>query len=454
MYTDHKPLVQVMAKHVDPWSPWQQRHLSYISEYLTDMHHISRTAKTMADSLSHLFTIAATTWAHKGLDPHKLAKAQSSDPSLKSAADSSLQLEQVQFNPHLHLWCDTSCGEPWPYLPPDWRRPTFDMLHSLAHPSIRTTHHMVSSRFVWPGLAKDVTQWARSCTRCQIAKVQRHTAAPLQQFKLPDQCFQHIHVDIVGPLPKSKGQAYLFTMIDHWPEAVPMADSTAVSCMQAFLQTWIVQFGIPDTVTSDRGVQFTGQLWNQLSQNLGFQCHHTTAYHLQSNGLVEHLHRHLKASLMAWLTTSTWTKELPWVLLGLCTALKENIGSSAAELVYGTTISLPGDLVVPSTTPDPLHSNFLHQLCTVANSFQSKATSAHSKRGIYLPANLQQAHFIFVCRNEHRSPLQPPYDGPYPIISRTNKHFILDLGDWQDSVSIDRLKTAFMDQDADTKVAT
>ena len=163
------------------------------------------------------------------------------------------------------LWCDTSCRVPRPYLPPAWRRPTFDTLHSLSHPSIRATSRIVSSKFVWPGLAKDVTQWARTCIRCQVAKVQRHTRAPRQQFELPDRRFQHIHVDIVGPLPKSEGQAYLFTIVDRftrWPEAVSMADSTAASCAQALLHNWIARFGIPDTVTSDRGVQFTRQLWH------------------------------------------------------------------------------------------------------------------------------------------------------------------------------------------------
>ncbi len=372
IYTDHKPLVQALIKRTDPWSPRQQRHLSYISEYSTDIHHVSGKDNIIADGLSRSFTIAAATWKQHGLDPHQLAEAQASDPDLAAAADSSLRLEQVQFNPHLRLWCDISGRSPRPYLPTAWRRSTFNTLHSLSHPSIRATRRMVSSKFVWPGLAKDVTQWARTCIRCQTSKVQRHTVAPRQQFELPDRRFQHVHVDIVGPLPTSEGQNYLFTMVDRftrWPEAVPMVDSTAASAAQAFLHNWIARFGMPDLVTSDRGVQFTGRLWNQLSQRFGFQCNRTTAYHPQANGLVERLHRHLKAALTARLTTPTWTQELPWVLLGLRTTLKEDIGSSAAELVYGTTLSVPGDLIVPSTAPDPTHSSFLRQLHDVANTF-------------------------------------------------------------------------------------
>ena len=351
----------------------------------------------------------------------------------------------------------TSSRVPRPYLPLAWHRPTFDTLHSLSHPSIRATRRIASSKFVWPGLAKDVTQWARTCIRCQVVKVQRHTRAPRQQFELPDRCFQHIHVDIVGPLPKSEGQTYLFTILDRftrWPEAVTMADSTVESCAQVLLHNWIARFGIPDTVTSDRGAQFTGQLWHQFAQRFGFQCNHTTAYHPQANGLIERLHRHLKASLTARLTTSTWTQELPWVLLGLRTAFKEDIGSSSAELVYGTTFSFPGELIVPNTSPDPPHSSFLRQLRNVANSFRPTPTSANSKHGTYMPTGLQQARFVFVCRDAHKPPLQPPYDGPFPVVSRHTKHFLLDIGGRQDKVSIDRLKPALLDHGTETTVAT
>ena len=180
-----------------------------------------------------------------------------------------------------------------------------------------------------------------------------------------------------------------------------------------------------------------GQLWHQLAQRFGFQCNHTTAYHPQANGLVERLHRHLKASLTARLTTSTWTQELPWVLLGLRTAFKEDVGSSSTELVYGTTLSLPEELIAPNSSPDPPHSSFLRQLRNVANSFWPTPTSAHGKHGTYMPTGLQQARFVFVRRDAHKPPLQPPYDGPFPVVSRHTKHFLLDIGGRQDKVSID-----------------
>ncbi|KFD46879.1 hypothetical protein M513_12237 [Trichuris suis] len=44
----------------------------------------------------------------------------------------------------------------------------------------------------------------------------------------------------------------------------------------------------------------------------------------------------------------------------------------------------------------------------------------------------------------HRMPLQPPYKGPYKVLKRGPKSFLLDLESGPDSISVDRLKPAFL----------
>ncbi len=68
----------------------------------------------------------------------------------------------------------------------------------------------------------------------------------------------------------------------------------------------------------------------------------TTSYHPMSNGLVERFHRHLKAAIMAQPDPTNWTECLPLVLLGIRSALKKDLGCTPAELVYGSTLRLPG----------------------------------------------------------------------------------------------------------------
>ena len=70
--------------------------------------------------------------------------------------------------------------------------------------------------------------------------------------------------------------------------------------------------------------------------------------------LVERFHRHLKSALRARLTGPNWIDELPWVLLGIRTAPKEDLHTSSAELVYGAPLTVPGDFVAsPNSTASP-----------------------------------------------------------------------------------------------------
>ena len=73
---------------------------------------------------------------------------------------------------------------------------------------------------------------------------------------VPSRRFSHVHIDIVGPLTSSLGYSYLLTMIDRttrWPEAVPLSSISTETCVRAFISSWISRFGVPATLTSDRG---------------------------------------------------------------------------------------------------------------------------------------------------------------------------------------------------------
>ena len=196
---------------------------------------------------------------------------------------------------------------------------------------------------MWHGIKG--AKWARQCLGCQRAKIHRHTRPQLEKLPVPEGRFRHVHVDLVGPLPPSDGHTYLLTAVDRfsrWPEAFPLRSIDAPTVAQAFTLGWVARFGIPDILISDRGPQFVSSLWGEMARTLGTSLHHTTSYHPQSNGMVEHLHRQLNAALTARLRDATWIRQLPWVLLGIRAATKEDLDCSPAELVYGHQLRLPG----------------------------------------------------------------------------------------------------------------
>ena len=229
-------------------------------------------------------------------------------------------------------------------------------------------------------------------------------------------------------------------------------DTTTIA--RAYVQNWVARFGVPQHMTSDRGPQFVSELWTAMSNLLGTELHPTTAYHPQANGLIERHHRDLKASLKCRLTGPNWVDELPWVLLGLRTAPKEDLGSSSAELVYGSPLAVPGDFF-PDSQPKSTSQELQRQRDRVG-SLKPTPTSAHggeTSRQPSVPGALNEAKFVFVRRDAKKTPLQNPYDGPFEVIERAPKHFVLRLGNQQDSVSIDRLKPAYIDQTKPIQVA-
>ena len=133
----------------------------------------------------------------------------------------------------------------------------------------------------------------------------------MQTFHVPHRQFDHINID--SPLPSSQGFTHLLTMVDQFmrqPEAIPLKQTDTEMCVRALVAHWISHFSMPLDMTSDRGSQFMSNLQTGLTKLLGTQLHHTTAYHPQANGQVEHLPRHLKAALRARLIILNWLDEL------------------------------------------------------------------------------------------------------------------------------------------------
>jgi Integrase core domain len=129
-------------------------------------------------------------------------------------------------------------------------------------------------------MTSDLNQWSQECLSCQKSKVHTHISPPSQPIPIPSRYFSHIHIDIVGPLPPSQGHTHIFNMIDHttrWLEAIPLLSTSSKSCAEALISSWISRFGIPHTIKSDRGSQFTSSIWHSLSSLLNISNIHTTA---------------------------------------------------------------------------------------------------------------------------------------------------------------------------------
>jgi transposase InsO family protein len=125
----------------------------------------------------------------------------------------------------------------------------------------------------------------------------------------------------------------------------PPFRNVRAACAKALTFTWISHFGVPETITYDRGPQFTSNLWFQLWEMFNISHKQPTAYHPELNGAMERLHRCLKDTLSVCVAAATWSEELPFVLLGLRAQPREDTGLSPAEAVFGALIVLPNEFL-------------------------------------------------------------------------------------------------------------
>lgn len=294
-------------------------------------------------------------------------------------------------------------------------------------------------------MKRQIKTWVQSCDKCQRCKIHRHTKAPLGTFALPDARFAHIHIDFIGPLPPSDGKLYCMTIVDRftrWPEVIPTSDMTALTTAKSIVQGWISRFGCPVSITTDQGRNFESALLRELTNILGCNRIHTTAYHPIANGMAERFHRCLKTAITTYGNTN-WTETLPLVLLGLRTAIKNDIQASSAELVYGTTLRLPADLFTTdncNTSPDP---TYVSQLCESMRKLSPLNPISHGHTNVYVHPSLSSCSHVFLRVDNVRPPLTPPYTGPYAVIERNDKTFVIKINNKSVTVSLDRLKPAF-----------
>ncbi|GBP13688.1 hypothetical protein EVAR_7020_1 [Eumeta japonica] len=149
--------------------------------------------------------------------------------------------------------------------------------------------------------------------------------------------------------------------------------------------------------------------------------HTTTAYHPASNGLVERLHRQLKAAIIAH-DSHQWVETLPLVLLGIRSAWRENLQISTAELVYGEPLHLPGQFFTSTRDANLDVTDF-------ASLLQDQMIKLSPQPTFWRPT---------------KKPLQAACLGPYKVLKRTAKTFDVQMQDKTVTVTLDRVKPACM----------
>ena len=137
-----------------------------------------------------------------------------------------------------------------------------------------------------------------------------------------------------------------------------------------------------------------------------------------------------------------WSQALPLVLLGIRSSLKTDLGHSSAELVYGATLKLPGELLASTPQPECSVQDYASTLKTWMSDLQPAQPRSSSAK-VFVSQDLDACSHVFVRVDAVKRPLQQPYDGPFEVIRRTRKSVTIIRNGKHDTITIDRVKPAY-----------
>jgi hypothetical protein len=231
-----------------------------------------------------------------------------------------------------------------------------------GHFSIEETYRRVKIRYYWPQMYEDVRRYVRTCDDCQRRGKNRRVE-PLHPIKV-GQPFDRIGMDIVGPLPMTKrGNKYIVVATEYltkWPEARAIPDAKASSVVSFFYEDIICRHGCPKEILTDRGTHFVNEMLDSLCDELGVKHRLSTAYHPQTNGLVERFNRTLCEALAKFSNENQddWDIYVPSALFAYRVKRHSTTRHEPFYLMYGRDAVLPVDFAV-KTMQAELHKGNL-----------------------------------------------------------------------------------------------
>lgn len=209
------------------------------------------------------------------------------------------------------------------FVPTHLRSRVLQWVHSskiACHPGTHRTLELLRQRFWWPSVSTDTREFVAACSLCARGKASHQPpAGPLHPLPVPHRPWSHIAVDFVTGLPPSQGNTVILTIVDRFSKGVhyiplpklPSAFETAELLVNQVFRL----HGIPADIVSDRGPQFSSQVWRAFCRALGASASLSSGYHPQSNGQTERANQNLETALRCVCARhpASWSQHLPWI---------------------------------------------------------------------------------------------------------------------------------------------
>jgi len=387
-FLEHKEFLLETDNQALSWLLAHPRQLGKIGRWVVQIsslkftvQHVRGTQNVIADTLSRMYhnpddhelvsepvcgaVLLDFPLAFQDIVPHQLK-----DPELANIMS---ELQNGGAHPPYFLSRGALCcranqrGKPKLVLPSLLIPMVFEYYHSSpvgGHLGIHKTIAKVRDHFIWKGMDRDIAARVRSCRTCSLSKPAQNTKYGLLSSEVAERPLEKVFIDYVGPFPRSKsGNKFLLVCVDAFSKfcwLFPLRSATAQLTVQVLRTHFFQHFGIPATIVSDNGSQFTSHIFKRMCFGHGIR-HVTTSPYYPQPSHAERFNRNLRSALIAFHADrqTTWDQELPWIQFAFNTAKHESHKAVPFEVLFGFPPNNPlanlwkiGDLLPPPGHPD------------------------------------------------------------------------------------------------------
>jgi hypothetical protein len=306
------------------------------------------------------------------------------------------------------------------------------------HPGGSKMYQDLKKQFWWHGMKREIASYISKCDICQRVKAEhQRPAGLLQPLQVLEWKWESVGMDFITGFPKScHGNDSIWVIVDRLTKVahfIPIKTTYKGSQLADLYLSRIVSLhGVPKTIVSDRGTQFTSRFWKQLLQALGTKLAFSTAYHPQTDGQTERVNQILEDILRACVLAygTKWEDCLPFAEFSYNNSYQASLQMAPFEALYGRKWRTPlnwsetGDNKIFG--PDILQEaeEKVRMICEHLKAAQSRQKSYSDKRRRELTFRVGDFVYLRVSplkgmqRFQVKGKLAPRYIGPIKVLAR------------------------------------
>jgi len=302
-----------------------------------------------------------------------------------------------------------------------------------GHIGIRRCINKIKQNYVWKNINRMVKKYINDCQICSKNKITKYIKEPLVVTETPNQSFEIVTIDTVGPLRLSNGYRYILTVqceLTKYVEAFPIETKEAHTVVKTLVDKFILKYGSFKIFKTDQGTEYVNKIFKEVCNLLNIQHKTSTPFHHETLGSIERNHRVLNEYMLSFADEDNWNEWIPYYIFCYNSTPHTDTGYTPFELVYGKlpTINRRESIKLSE-------QNILYNIDDYASEVklrlqralkraqESLRNAKYARKNLQEnkinPNNFEEGDYVFLQKGNKKKQ-EAPYEGPYKIIETMN----------------------------------